>query len=373
MSKSSMFFKSIALILCVCIFSSFFPETISKVFAENKNVGMIQSEEELQNQLAFDENVYDLSDVEDGFRTFESEEYKVSFKVPADYYQSKYGVGENEMLFIGSGEGDAMESIHMSVYSKSETVTAEILARGDRDVHYGYANKELVTVTEPAETEINGIRCIEYSKSAEGATYESTVMRDIFFDLGEYVYNFAVVTSKETDETVADTIIGSMKVEELDFDETGTMLRNYPEDVDKKVKTDAYSLSINSKWQQMTEALPTGVLFSNISAESVIGLNILYNGGVTDAGTFFRNYIKEYKKTGKAEEVVPVKTVTLGKNKYYKSVLKCDRNEMVFYETVYFRAEKNTAIVLSLTDGELYYGGNSATEAENLLKSLELY
>ena len=93
-------------------------------------------------------------------------------------------------------------------------------------------------MSEVEEIALGEISGWQYTKKTENVTYESEVLRDIFFDLGEYVYNFTLSFSNKDDMEQVDEIANSLKAEELETAVIGTMLRNDPEQVDKKVKND---------------------------------------------------------------------------------------------------------------------------------------
>ena len=83
--------------------------------------------------LTFDKNeAHDLSNVVSGnMREFKSEKMKVSFTVPADYYQGGSDSIENEMIFYKKDEKDLTSYIKLGIFSKSETGSAAEFAKKD--------------------------------------------------------------------------------------------------------------------------------------------------------------------------------------------------------------------------------------------------
>lgn len=353
---------------------SIYTELIPEVSDEVKN-SCFAIADSFSVKGVFDDTVYDLSDVENGYREFKSEEYKLSFKVPADFYRISYGMGENEIMLTDYEQGENCErTVIMSIYSKSADVTAQELAKSDRESHYKYSNKDIVTVSEVEEVTLGEISGWQYTKKAENVTYESEFLRDIFFDLGEYVYNFTLSFSNKDDMEQIDEIANSLKAEELDSAVIGTMLRNDPEKVDKKVKSDKWSTSIPPMWEQPYEINQQGVILTNKVSDAVATVLIGYNQNIT-AGSmlaYFKEIVEEYAKNNDMSIVSPMKSVTMGKNTYYKSIVKKADENGVKYETVYFGYVKGTLISFDLIESEVYYSGDIDTEFENIVKSFEL-
>ena len=357
-----------------CYEISIYTELIPEVSEEVKN-SCFAIADSFSVKGIFDDTVYDLSDVENGYREFKLEEYKLSFKVPADFYRISYGMGENEILLTDYGQGEKCErAVRMSIYSKSVDVTAQKLAISDRESHYKYSNKDIVTVSEVEEIALGEISGWQYTKKTENVTYESEVLRDIFFDLGEYVYNFTLSFSNKDDMEQVDEIANSLKAEELETAVIGTMLRNDPEQVDKKVKNDKWSISIPPMWEQPYSASQQGVVLTNKVSDGVATVIMAYNQSIT-AGSmlaYFKGTVEEYAKSNDMSIVSPMKSVTLGKNTFYKSILKKEDKDGVSYETVYFGYIKGTLISFDLIESEVYYSGDIDTEFENIVKSFEL-
>ena len=90
------------------------------------------------------DDIYDLSNVEDGFRTFSAEDINLSFDVPEGYYMSSYEDSQNEFQFDSFDPDDLVSSLIVNVYSKSETDGAEKLAQNDYNHNKKLINESLV-------------------------------------------------------------------------------------------------------------------------------------------------------------------------------------------------------------------------------------
>lgn len=323
----------------------------------------------------FNENVYDLSEEEDGYRVFDSEEYKVSFKVPADYFRSAASGGDNEFIFIRGG--DTKDSyIHMSIYSKSETGSAEKLAKSDREVHFKYKNKEMSEVSEVEATDINGIPGYKYTNVTKNSAADDMTMTDMFFEVGEYVYNFSIIVYADQDMAIAEEIISSLSVSELDKNEVGTMLRNDPENVDKKIKSSSgsWSLTMPSMWRQETEAMENGVVLTNRVTGAIATLGVTYDASVnsSNAAKAFRDMVDAYAGGENITTVLQPKTIKYGKGTYYKAVLKSDYEDGCTYITACMMYRNSRVVTFILGETDVYYNGAGDEEFKAMLESLEV-
>ena len=102
-----------------------------------------------------------------------------------------------------------------------------------------YASTKYSTLTSVSET---GTNSYKYTQTISGSTNSDLYTVDTFFEKGDYVYNFAVTTNLDYDEMELNTILNSIKAEELDSSKIGKLIRNDPEDTLTTVKVDNYQV-----------------------------------------------------------------------------------------------------------------------------------
>ena len=317
----------------------------------------------------FDEKVYNLTDTEDGYRLFEDEKYKVEFKVPADYFRNEYSMAENEFTFIKE-DGAAVSYVNMSVYSKSDTATAEKFAAQDKEINTKYVNKNLVKTTEIEECNINGVVGYKYTRSMA----DDRMLTDVFFELGDYVYNLGIETNLDREADIAEEIINSLKAEILDADEIGTLIRNDPEKTDRNIKSGKWKLTLPYSWKQEHDTFDTGISFSNRYCDSLGSLGIAYQKDITDANKEKKlsEMAQEYAGFSDTEIIEETNPVIINGDTYYKTVMVYEDDTERIYITVYVTYKNSRVISFILTQGEGNYNSAANEEFSDIIKSFEM-
>ncbi len=317
----------------------------------------------------FDEKVYNLTDTEDGYRVFEDEKYKFEFKIPADYLRSGYSAAENEFTFIK--EEDAKISyVFVNVYSKSDTATAEKFAVQDKETNTKYINRDLVKATEIEECTVNGVVGYRYTCSPS----EEHMLTDVFFEVGDYVYNLGMDIYSDENTDIADTIINSFTAEKLDMGEIGTILRNDPEKTDRNIKTDKWRLTMPYSWTADYDAFDTGAAFSNRYCNSVVTVGIAHQKDITDANKEEKlsEMAQEYADFADTEIVEETNSVKINGDTYYKTVMVYEDDTERIYITIYITHKNSRVVSFVLTQGEAAYNSAANEEFVDIIKSFEM-
>lgn len=174
------------------------------------------------------EDIYDLTNIKDGFKKFESEDMKVSFDVPENYRMTSSEDSQNSFSFKEIDEG--VSWINLEIYSKSDVESAKALAERDYNHNKALLNKDLATFCDDVtKREYTDFTAWEYTCEVDSEETDYS-MRDIFFELGDYVYNMRVDVELPNDDVNAfiDRIVESLKAEPLDSNEIGIIMRNDP-------------------------------------------------------------------------------------------------------------------------------------------------
>ena len=195
------------------------------------------------------DDMYDMSNIENGSRTFTDEYMGVSMKLPADYYSVEL---DSTNRFQFASRNNEASYVALSVYSKSDTVTAEKLAAADREYNLSVMNPSITSATEVVDTKAAGVPAKQYTLTVNGAgTRGNFVMKDTFFEICDYVYNLGCQTSVESE---ADAIIASVSAEKLDAGSVGTILKDVSPVGDRDLELGSAELTLPEGWS-VIEAL----------------------------------------------------------------------------------------------------------------------
>lgn len=353
-----------------------------KVYAITSSVSMEKGEEKQQEiEVVLDsfsmsygmkEKTYDLSSITDGYRLFRDEKYKVSFKVPVGWMESKNENKENEFSFYPFSAAYSPSRISLGIYSKTDTVNAQALAKKDLEGNKRLTNPEFVQYTEVEAKTYGAIPAYSYTGTTKDAGIEDSVMSDVFFDMGDYVYNISVTLPPQELDKQMLTILQSIKAEELDKGKIGQILRN---DKDEETYVSAEAKS----WKTKVPATWTGGTGS--SAESLV-----YLSGAT--GVSINCDVKTDLPKGKVSEYVSyvikedqdkgmqiVKNMDIGEyggQKVYEYIMK-DVNDdgVVMYICEYIFIKDGNLYDIAFFVPEIYYGEKNKEIISTIISSIE--
>lgn len=209
------------------------PDYIYTVVAELKNDDAKTRDNYLNILSTFacsfeQEDIYDLSNIKDGFRKFEAEHLKLSFDVPENFYLASSDDSQNRFEFYELGEG--VSSVTAVIYSKDDKVTAKSLATDDYNHNKELLNESITTFNGITEKQYEKMLATEYEYTVK-ASKKGYRVRDVFFEVGDYIYNIAVTVAFErtNHEEYIDKIINSVVAEPLSIEEIGIFIKNVPE------------------------------------------------------------------------------------------------------------------------------------------------
>lgn len=358
------------------------------------------------------ELTYDLSNVdEDGYRPMADEELKISCKLPADFsegYTSYYSVNT---LSYSDEDG---ESLDVTIYSKSDTVTAESVAKGELefvkkyyngevwsiseikeyDVSFGNAvfgfdtakgelEEETEEITEEATEEATGEDTEEVTEEAtEEATGEATEDKDkeyvthvMFFEKGEYVYEMRICEEKGKGEFFK-KVMETLEVKELDSKKTGTFMYKDKSFTEKKFSDGEWSFTLNSGWTK-DYAYGTYASYTNefTSAELEIDIaeaeEVEYTSAKSAAESELK-YLKTYYDEDNIELLKSVTQVNLGSNSFYTFSVKTKwktyyGEEITEYRTIYVMKKSGKFYGFTLLETEAYANAQTKKDVEAAL------
>ncbi len=300
------------------------------------------------------DNYYDLSNVENGYREFKDDDYKITVNIPADWSQLINGV-TNEFSFAGTN--DDISEINIGIYSKSDTVTAEKLAQHDHDLYEYIGSPDLSKVSEVS----NDGGKYSYTVTYQGVGSTNYSVFDAFFENGNYVYNVSA-HAKTVDE--AKRLVSSVKTEPLDPSDVGTLLRGSDLSSGSTVKTIAGGkMTVPDPWT----SLGSGTLMDRRTGGA---LAISYTPG---NGNRLQQETDEFARSLRDDGCKIVKNVSskrVNDNFYYSfTAERRDDDGNISFTTIYTAALGNKIYMFAYIRSDIYYGGKLDGEAEEMVYS----
>ena len=326
-------------------------------------------------KLSFSKDgTYDLSTVVDGMRTFKSDLIALEMNVPANYYLLNEDESINSFRFVKNSGGSY---IHIAVTSKSDAKSASELAEKDRKLNSEVMNEALVTTSEISECEYAGISGSFYTQTIKGSLKSDGIIKDVFFDNGDYVYNISVMFNTEedkNDEELMEKILSSVKVKTPDSSKIGTVLRNdLNRDDVRTVKNTNYTFKLPMSFEEITSSATSGTYI-----DQQTGIAINYTQEYTDVTTKksdVKNLVSELEKRNrqKKEEIVRSSSDTILNTRLYtyyvyKSVSEKDAS----YVAVYLKLNQNSIDIITILYPELTYSKANIQMMETALGTIEV-
>ncbi len=321
------------------------------------------------------EQTFDLSNVdEDGYRPVKNEDLKISFVAPADFTTLSYGGSLNTAYYYN----EDYDAITVTVYSLTETVTAESEANTNRNTLKEYFNPEKGEVSEVLPYEANelGENAVYYTLTTKELKTGDYSICDVYFEKGEYVYNISVLSHDEESD-LFEKVMASFKSEELDSDEMGVIMNSTIEIEEDEVKEGNWSITLNDGWEERY-AYETYARFQHAFTLGYTYFSVVeykdtdYKSLKGAANSNYTALKKVYTEEGAFETIQAVTPVTLGDNTFYTYTVKLtgtDYNdeEYVEYETFYVMEKGRTLYMFTFTEQEEYAMAKSKTDLEKAL------
>lgn len=318
------------------------------------------------------DDVYDLSKVKDGFRKFESEDMKISFDVPENFFMTSSEDTENVFTFISSESEDYISDMVVAIYSKESGLSAEEMARKDYEHNKGDINELIATFSEDVTLkEYDRFTAYEYTYNIKYESKGEQYTRDVFFEVGDYVYNVAVsvkLPMKDYDEYVT-RIINSVKAELLNFDNVGVLIRDENEATGKvKIKIGQAYMEIPNNYIEEASNGNQKVYTSPFAAISFQELNS------PESYADLRKQLKEMEKGLKEDEITIISHTAekkAGEVAYVSFTTKeVDDNGQVSYTQIFGTVKNKQTYLVIVGYGELGYSESGRREVLSILATL---
>lgn len=324
------------------------------------------------------EDIYDLSNVHDGYRKFTAENLNISFNVFADLIMVSDKNSENMFAFRKYAGGDSNTGISLAVYSKESVGGAEALAREDYNHNKKTVNESIAYYDTLQQRAYGDLEVYEYNDTINTAFY-SIWDKDVFFEKGDYVYNihFCFELPENDAEQLAASVLNSMEVSQIDSSKVGTLLRNTNEYTGtyKSSKINNCTLTVPNAY--LENPVQNAVQYFNQQNGVVITGTYVYNEGGYSA-TQMRQMVKDLEDRNKnnadVKSVMKVQEDQINKNKAYKYIVSADLPDerlRIYNENYFILNSANGSIyVFSVEYPELAYSASAKKEVRDILETI---
>ncbi len=323
-------------------------------------------------------DTYDMSGIENGMRKYTNEDLKFSLDIPQNMQMISDKDSANSFRFMSASENDSVSMVVLEIYSKSDVTGAQALALKDMELNKKNYNPDLLkNFTSVSECDYDGKKGYEYSYEIKGTRNTDFVKRDVFFELGSYVYNIGVVMKTPDDNALPtiDKVIRSLEIAELDANEVGMLMRNDPETEGTYVsKGEGWSIEVPNSFSEITPPSESGGNYIDIVSGTVVSVIITPAGDTTlfDLRKALESADNNTIHDKDQSVVQRTKDITLGTNRFSMNVLSTYKDDVLGYLQQYATVTGGKAIVISIGTSELTYTDELYMKLEKMVGTLKI-
>ena len=174
-----------------------------------------------------DADTYDVSGLEDGKRKFELENIAMKLDLPPGWTKNSSESELSSFRFCKPNGKTDYSTIIIEVYSKSaaNVRNASWLAAHDLSQNMKAANPEVCSFSGLVPKTYSSFSGYEYTSEVKGTVEDDRYQKDVFFDMGGYVYNITFFMRNGEAESEIDEILNSVTVSALDAEKLGNLMR----------------------------------------------------------------------------------------------------------------------------------------------------
>lgn len=270
-----------------------------------------------------DTDTADLSDVVDGYRTYENNDMKLSIDVPADWADVSNENVLNIFNFVKPYDYDIeniFEQESISVYVITPDTSLDEWLESDKASYVSEVNPSYYETSETQTRDLNGKQAKYYTVEKDLENGDRYVRTDLFLLNGDYGYNVCVQTIENGEENVrTERILNSFECEELDSNEVGRLMRSDYSDDNKTVTLEdaGFSVTVPYSWEQQDTGYDDVASFAGTPGQITIYIS---DNVYTDTGELARslfNGIEDSNENDPQMITSPTLTEINGINGYY--------------------------------------------------------
>ncbi|MEE1043526.1 MAG: hypothetical protein UH854_06130, partial [Clostridia bacterium] len=301
-------------------------------------------------------------------------ELNLTFSVPQEFYMTSSEYAVNELDFMSFLPDDDFSYMSVNVYSKSDVGSAKELAEYDYKSNSENFSPSIVKLSSSITTkQYNTIEAYEYSYDYKSSA-ETGYFRDVFFEKGDYVYNFAVSVKSTMGDMNAftDKVINSIQAQTIDASEVGILLRNIEDTKGTyESKVGDIKLTVPKIYQESTSSNQAMYSHTANGTTVIFTYNKFANTDYSEAKEFLKSYEDEYKSKEEYTIISPASDVTLGGIKYAKLIAREKVDRGYTYYHIYIGVKNKGMYVFMTIFPEFAYYDKSIQQTEDIIKSIK--
>ena len=316
-------------------------------------------------------NTHDLSNLEDGFRKYESEELNFTLKLPADFNDSSDSNSKiNEFRFATEGNNNCR--VELQIYSKSQLERSPLeQMKKDMSDTTKCINEKYRTVVGVNEFTYGDIKAYGFEMKIEGSMNADSAWKVMMFESGDYAYRMVIILDRkkyENAEEVIEQIISNATFGAIDSEKVGLLLPPIDEELyEMEEKTFGnYLVDVPAGYdeasQGTTSAYTDGrLVVVMITTPSMNGYSAMdFAEALTNQTVANKNYTVEEH----------VNRVVLKNGSFYKSIIKSDVENSRVYTVMYICEKAGVYYVFQFTMPDVYYSNFHLDLAEDIIESM---
>ena len=318
-------------------------------------------------------DIYDLSNIKDGKRTFEANNLNFSIDIPQDYYMYTDEDSENIFSFYKMSAKDKISQITIGVYSSDDVGGSKKMAHEDHDSVKSEKNEKLIQIFDVKSKKYNEFDAYEYSYTISNSAANDRYVRDVFYDKGEYVFNITVNVKMPNGraEQIVNEILNSVKCGVPDSEKVGVILRNtFDEEGTYTSKINSWSMELPNYYQEVASDLSSSAYYSNkdgitIKLQQASGL---YKS-VKEQKEAMVTLEKRESRRKDAEIIVGTDSKNYGGNSYtsFTELIKSKNNAA--YIQYFVSYSRGITMIITVVYPELSYSKKNIQIVENIVSS----
>ncbi len=319
-------------------------------------------------------DTYNLSNIKGNSRTFSAEGMNFEIDIPETFYLYSSENVENEFAFRKMDINDSISTIDVGIYSISAEGSAKELAEKDYANNKKLFNPELVSFNKIKEQIYTNVKTYEYEVKIDSVS-EKSYHRDVFFELGAYVYNVSVKIKLPDDMAAATTneIINSIQLDYIDADEVGILMRNVKDlEGTYKVRGNKWSMQVPNGYTEMANSGDSVLL---MNAYNGTGIQIDIENGDEVAFVDIMDYARERQKELKTDKEVtilkPVDQIRLDEARFSEVIYSRESEDNKIFARELMGLKNRKVIIVSIMYSELSYGDLVVDETDAILESIQ--
>gem|GEM_PF-6555838 len=309
-------------------------------------------------------DTYDVSGLEDGVRKYELEDIALSIELPPGWAKFSETSAISSFIFTKANGNKPGSTIMIEVFSKSaaNVRNASWLAAHDLSQNKKAANPDVCSFSGLVPKTYNSFSGYEYTSDVKDTVESDRYQKDVFFDMGSYVYNISFFMRMGETEGEIDGILNSIAVSAPDAEKLGNLIRGGFEYDDGYYKVSDDDMTVTLPY-----SFETDDFYGNGYMDTLTGVEISASGyAYYEDFEGFSKDVTEY--TRKADIIKAPAAETIDGKEYFTFTSRSG----AYYIEVYSVGTEKGYYTIAARYPELMYSDANRERVRSIVTSAEL-